>query len=315
MLDKQGGLMMVLAALPGLLRAGRKAVVVVSANTGSASAAEHTAQQVGAHSSGTIGDHMDPRFRDKTGESDNATPTRHSQAYEGLRSALLSGSFEPGTRLTEADLTQRFGVSRSTMRAVLVQLAQEGYVTSEVNRGVRTRDFSVEEAMDILEARETLESALAGKAAERASDEEIRELRRTLESMADCQARGDEKGYSQGNRTFHQQVKRAAHQQTLARAHDTLLYPLVMRQYRDLSAPHPRAGSLEEHQAILLAILTRNPDAAIAAMRHHVGSARRALLLRSGRNDATPSATENDPRAASAKAVADRSADPDPAGA
>ncbi|MFF1398543.1 GntR family transcriptional regulator [Streptomyces sp. NPDC058287] len=208
-----------------------------------------------------------------------ASGTRYGQAYEGLRSLLLSGSIEPGARLTEADLTRMFNVSRSTMRAALVRLTQEGYVTSEVNRGVRTRSFSVEEAVDILEARETLEAALAGKAAERATDEEIADMRRTLEVMEEDQSRGDREAYSRGNRTFHQQVKQAAHQQTLARAYDTLLYPLVMRQYRNLSTRHPRSGSLEEHQSILLAIVTRNPDAAIAAMRHHVGSARRALLL------------------------------------
>jgi DNA-binding GntR family transcriptional regulator len=217
-------------------------------------------------------------------DAGRTSPTRHNQAYEGLRSLLLSGSVEPGARLTEADLTRMFNVSRSTMRAVLVRLAQEGYVTSEVNRGVRTRSFSVEEAADILEARETLESALAGKAAERATEEEIRELRRTLEAMEDCKSRGDQAGYSRGNRRFHQQVKQAAHQQTLARAYDALLYPLAMRQYRNLSAQHPRAGSLEEHQAILLAIVTRNPEAAVAAMRHHVASARQALLLRSARD-------------------------------
>jgi len=208
-----------------------------------------------------------------------AAATRYSQAYEGLKSLLLSGSIEPGTRLTEADLTRMFDVSRSTMRSVLVRLTQEGYVTSEVNRGVRTRSFSVEEAIDILEARETLESALAGKAAERATDAEIDALRATLAAMAEAQSRGDQTEYSKGNRQFHQQVKRAAHQETLAAAYDRLLYPLVMRQYRNLTAHHPRTGSLEEHQAILLAIVTRNPDAAIAAMRHHVGAARHALRL------------------------------------
>ncbi|WP_433443479.1 GntR family transcriptional regulator [Nonomuraea sp. CA-141351] len=227
---------------------------------------------------------------DQVVEPGKASPTRQSQAYEGLRSLLLSGSIEPGTRLTEAELTKMFDVSRSTMRAVLVRLTQEGYVTSEVNRGVRTRSFSAEEAADILEARETLESALAGKAAERATEEEIRELRSTLEAMEDCERRGDQAGYSRGNRRFHQQVKEAAHQQTLARAYDTLLYPLVMRQYRNLSVQHPRTGSLEEHQAILLAIVTRNPDAAVAAMRHHVASARRALLLRTAADSAEPSA-------------------------
>jgi DNA-binding GntR family transcriptional regulator len=54
-----------------------------------------------------------------------------------------------------------------------------------------------------------------------------------------------------------------------------------MRQYRNLSVHHPRAGSLDEHQAIFLAIVTGNHDAAVAAMRHHVGSARQALVLRS----------------------------------
>lgn len=219
-------------------------------------------------------------------EPSRTARTRHDQAYEGLRSLLLSGGIEPGARLTEAELTGMFNVSRSTMRAVLVQLAQEGYVTSEVNRGVRARSFSVEEALDILEAREVLESALAGKAAERATEEEIRGLRGTLEAMEECERRGDQAGYSQGNRRFHQQVKEAAHQRTLARAYDTLLYPLVMRQYRNLSAHHPRAGSLEEHQSILLAIVTRNPEAAVAAMRHHVASARQALLLVSASGNA-----------------------------
>lgn len=208
-----------------------------------------------------------------------SSATRSSQAYEELRSLLLSGSIEPNTRLTEADLTRMFNVSRSTMRSVLVRLAQEGYVSSEVNRGVRTRSFSPEEAADILEARETLESALAGKAAERATEDEIRALRATLDEMEDAQSRGDQAAYSQGNRRFHQQVKEAAHQVTLARAYDTLLYPLVMRQYRNAAVRHPRAGSYHEHQAILLAIVTRNPEAAVAAMRHHVAAARHALVL------------------------------------
>ncbi|MEV3952163.1 GntR family transcriptional regulator [Streptomyces halstedii] len=205
--------------------------------------------------------------------------TRGNQAYDTLRSRLLSGDIEPNTRLTEADLTQMLNVSRGTIRSVLARLVQEGYVTSEVNRGVRTRAFSVAEAADILEAREVLEAALAGKAAERATEEEIRELRSILDGMREAQRQGDQAAYSRGNRSFHQRIKDASHQETLARAHDALLYPLVMRQYRNLSANHPRKGSLEEHEAILASVITRNPEAASAAMRHHVTSARQALLL------------------------------------
>jgi DNA-binding FadR family transcriptional regulator len=57
----------------------------------------------------------------------------------------------------------------------------------------------------------------------------------------------------------------------VARTYDTLLYPLVMRQYRDIAVRHPRSGSLAEHRAIPLAIVTRNPEAASATMRSRRG--------------------------------------------
>lgn len=72
--------------------------------------------------------------------------------------------------MTAAELTSLLDVSRGTIRSVLVRLAQAGYLTSEPNRGVRTRVFGVEEAVAALEARETIESALAGKAADSVPD-------------------------------------------------------------------------------------------------------------------------------------------------
>jgi DNA-binding GntR family transcriptional regulator len=212
---------------------------------------------------------------------DRTSSNRYEQAYDQLVSILLSGRYTPNTRLTEAELTQLLNVSRGTIRSVLVRAAQEGYVTSEVNRGVRTRLFSVADAADILEAREIIEGALAAKAAERATPEERDGMRATVDAMGQAQADGDQNVYSELNRRFHRQIREAAHQETLARFFDALLYPLVMRQYRNLETPHPRTGSLEEHQAILSAIITRNPEAASAAMRGHIGSARQALLLQS----------------------------------
>ena len=229
---------------------------------------------------------------DRREGADKSSSNVYEHAYDRLVSILLSGRYKPNTRLTEAELTQMLNVSRGTVRSVLVRLTQEGYVTSEVNRGVRTRLFSVSDAVDILEAREILEGALAAKAAERATQEELDGLNRTVAAMREAKLGGDQEAYSRLNRHFHKQVQRAAHQETLARFFDALLYPLVMRQYRDLQAPHPRMGSLEEHQAILSAIITRNPEAASATMRHHISSARQALLLRNATGDSGPGREE-----------------------
>ncbi|UDY23935.1 GntR family transcriptional regulator [Nocardioides sp. Kera G14] len=209
--------------------------------------------------------------------------SRSVQAYEDLRNLIVSGHFVPNARLTEAELTTLLDVSRGTVRSVIVRLAQEGYLTREPNRGVRTRLFTVEEAAAVLEARETLESALAGKCAERATDSEVELLGATWDEMREADQTGDAARYSELNRAFHRYIREGARQPIMVGFVDRLMYPLVMRQFRDQTRSHPRANSLGEHEAILAAIRTRNADAAAAAMRHHVSSARRALLLSTAR--------------------------------
>lgn len=214
---------------------------------------------------------------------DQSSASRVDKAYHDLRSRLLSGHFAPNARLTEAELTSLLDVSRGTVRSVLVRLAHEGYLTSEPNRGVRTRVFTVDEALAVLEAREVLESALARAAAERVTDLEVEALARTCDQMRAAEYARNAAEYSRLNREFHRQVRAAARQPILSGFVDALVYPLVMRQYRDLTTRHPRADSLSEHLAILAAVQTRNPAASAAAMRHHVSSARRALLLNTHR--------------------------------
>ncbi|MFC9833935.1 GntR family transcriptional regulator [Rhodococcus sp. NPDC127530] len=213
-------------------------------------------------------------------DSPDSGANRTSQAYHDLRALILAGHYEPDSRLTESELTTQLQVSRGTIRSVLARLAQEGYVTAEANRSARTRSFSVDEAVEILETRAVMEAALAAKAAERATDTDIAAMTETCKRMWDWQVPGGREEYANLNRKFHEQVKRAARQATLTRFVDSLLYPLVMQQYRDADREQPRTDSVREHEAILAAIVTHNPEAAAAAMRHHLSSARRALQLK-----------------------------------
>jgi DNA-binding GntR family transcriptional regulator len=221
--------------------------------------------------------------------------TRTVQAYEDLRNLIISGHFKPNARLTDAELTSLLDVSRGTVRSVTARLVSEGYLTSEPHRGVRTRIFSLEEAIEILEAREILESALADKAAERATNEELEELGAICEQMATAEYDRQETEYSNLNRRFHKLVREAARQPTLLGFTDQLLYALVMRQYRTLTRKHPRRDALNEHRAILYALQTRNSEAASAAMRHHVASARRALLAAASNIDGLQAAVKGEP--------------------
>jgi DNA-binding GntR family transcriptional regulator len=221
--------------------------------------------------------------------------TRSNQAYEDLRNLIISGHFKPNVRLTDAELTSLLDVSRGTVRSVTARLVSEGYLTSEPHRGVRTRIFSLEEAIEILEAREILEAALADKAAERATEEELEELGTICEQMASAEYDRQEAEYSNLNRRFHKLVRESARQPTLLGFTDQLLYALVMRQYRSLTRKDPRRDALNEHRAILYALQTRNSEAASAAMRHHVASARRALLSAASHGEGSETAAADEP--------------------
>jgi DNA-binding GntR family transcriptional regulator len=200
-------------------------------------------------------------------------------ARRELAAAIRRGEYAPNQRLVESELSASLGVSRGTLRSVFIALEQENYISLERNRGARVRQFAPSEAIEILQTREILESAATGLAAARITPDELRILDRIMDRMKDADTVQDGKRYSACNKEFHATIIAAAKQPTLSRFISSTPYPLVMSQYRDLQAPHPRGGSLEEHQAILAALRIRNSAAAEAVMRHHIESTRRALTL------------------------------------
>jgi DNA-binding GntR family transcriptional regulator len=218
----------------------------------------------------------DPSAAAAAGASPPGTVLR---ARRELAAAIRRGDYKPNQRLVESELTAALGVSRPTLRAVFVALEQDNYIMLERNRGARVRQFSPAEADEILEAREIIESAMAGLAAAKITQEECDELESIVNQMIEADRVGDGKRYSACNRQFHARILVAARQPTLARFIAATPYPLVMSQYRDLLTRHPREGSLREHQAVLAALRIGNGIAAEAGMRHHLAAARRALTL------------------------------------
>lgn len=215
--------------------------------------------------------------------ADSATDLSQSgtllRARRELAAAIRRGDYQPNQRLVESELTVTLGVSRPTLRSVFIALEQENYITLERNRGARVRQFSRAEAAEILEARQILESSIAGLAATKITAEECEQLAAIAARMEKFSQANQGPEYSACNREFHALIIAAARQPTLARFHAATPYPLVMSQYRNLRTSHPRDGSLLEHQAILAALRIGDSAAAEAAMRHHLAEARRALTL------------------------------------
>ena len=78
-------------------------------------------------------------------------------ATDKLRSAILSGQYQPGERLVEDRLSTEMGVSRVPIREALRQLATEGLVTVLPRRGASVAEVSPAVAADLVEVRAVVE--------------------------------------------------------------------------------------------------------------------------------------------------------------
>ncbi|TDE38731.1 GntR family transcriptional regulator [Actinomadura sp. 6K520] len=191
---------------------------------------------------------------------------------EGIREAILSGEFVPNQRLIEADLSEQFAASRASVRAALLELANEGLIERVQNRGARVRAVSLAEAVEITEVRMVIEGLCAAKAAERVTEREAAGLRAIGAEMGDAVSSGDVLGYSRLNERLHRRVREISGQRTAAEVLERLRAQNVRHQFRLAMHPGRPQESLPQHLEIIEAVCARDPAAAERAARTHLRS-------------------------------------------
>ncbi|MDT7684203.1 MAG: hypothetical protein QOG57_4513 [Pseudonocardiales bacterium] len=191
---------------------------------------------------------------------------------DGIRAAIADGEFVPDQRLVEADLSERFGASRASVRTALVQLTSEGLVERVQNRGARVRAISLAEAIEMTEVRMALEGLCAAKAAERLTDDNRDQLRGIGSAMQTAVAAGDLLGYSEQNKELHALIRALGGQTTARAILERLRGQNVRHQFQLAMQPGRAAASLPQHLEIIETLCAGDPDAAEAAMRRHLRS-------------------------------------------
>ncbi|MFD5224195.1 GntR family transcriptional regulator [Microbacterium sp. NPDC058342] len=189
-----------------------------------------------------------------------------------LRDAILRGAYAPRQRLIEADLAEEYGASRFTLRNALIQLESEGLVELQPNRGARVREITVEEAIDITEIRQVVESLVAARAAEKITDEQAAFLKQLGADMTAAVEQNELMRYSELNLTLHATLRDVADHSASRRVLEQLHNQMVRQQFRLYLVPGRPSTSLPEHLAIIDSVCARDTAAAAAAMAAHVGS-------------------------------------------
>lgn len=178
-----------------------------------------------------------------------------------LRLMITEGELQPGEKIVEQTLCERFGVSRTPLREALKVLAAEGLVHLLPRRGAVVAQITAAEIEELFPVMGALE-ALAGKLAlDRISEADMARLTRLHEGMMASFHRGDEKSYIKINREIHEAIFEIAGNGPLTSMYQQLLSKTHLARFLARKTRRQWERAVGDHERIMAAFGKRDPQA------------------------------------------------------
>jgi GntR family transcriptional regulator, vanillate catabolism transcriptional regulator len=217
--------------------------------------------------------------------------TKPAPVIVRLREMIARGDLPPGRRLTEIELAEQMGVSRTPIRQALPALAQEGLLARVGARGYEVRSFKLRDILDGMDVRGAIEGLAARAVAERGAPESL------VQALKSCLAEGDElldagligtaeTRYVDMNRRFHSLIVDAAASPVIDQAlqrNNAVPFaaadaPVFSHTQRDALLGIVRYAH-RQHHAIVDALANGQGGRVEALFREHVYAAKESLRL------------------------------------
>lgn len=225
--------------------------------------------------------------------------TNNSQkAYQHIRRKLLDGTVPPGSRLSYGTIGKEIGVSATPVREAVGQLASEGFVELVPQLGAVVRELTREEAIELYELREAMESYAAARAAERISDRQLSDLRKNLEKSRELVEKVQTSGKVAASKSvankfhaldlaFHMTIIEASRNRRMLKVvGDSHILTRIFQADRHRFRLDILETTQAEHSTIANAVAARKSDDAHEAMQRHIRNSLE-LTLTEADNDTT----------------------------
>jgi DNA-binding GntR family transcriptional regulator len=218
------------------------------------------------------------------------------EVLEALRSAILANRMKPGSRLLEAEVANRMGVSRAPVREAIRQLEQEGLVEFFPHRGAVVVGLPEDEIDAIYELRALIEERAIARACETATEDDLARLRSLIVDMQAALKQRDIDEVAEIDLRFHGAIVELSGFSLLKHIWQSLDGLVRVRSYQALDRPGRAAqyflsGSIASHSILVDAIRARDPLHAAEAVRAHILDVAQQLHAGGAPAATTPAAT------------------------
>jgi len=192
-----------------------------------------------------------------------------------LKERIIHWQYPPEHRLTEAELCQKFGVSRSPVREALRILATDGFVKKMPNRGYAVKQYNLREIEELYEVRLALELFVVECLAKRGTSkkDDVDELKRTWTALANGSPKKDEE-LARLDTLFHETLAHAVGNKSLLRQLRAINERIMLFRMIDFGKAHRAERTCRQHLEILKRITAKDIAGARKAMQQNIEEGR-----------------------------------------
>lgn len=201
----------------------------------------------------------------------------YQEVAERLRQRIFAHELPPGTWIDEQKLAEQYGISRTPLREALKVLASEGLVELKPRRGCYVTEISRQDLDDIFPLMAMLEGRCALEAVKRAKAADQMALKAIHEKLEAAARDGRIDAFFEANQEFHKKIQALSGNRWLLSVIQDLRKVLKLSRMHSLSLEGRLQQSLDEHRAILAAMLAGDAVKAEKLMHDHLLSGREAL--------------------------------------
>lgn len=191
-----------------------------------------------------------------------------------LRKEILQGNLRTGSKLSEQQICDVYGLSRTPVREAFRQLEQEGLIEAIPNRGAYVMGLSTQDIHDLYDMRKAFEILAVEWAIQRITKVELEQLEESLEFMEFYTIRQEIEKMLTINMKFHEQIYRASHNRMLAQTLSTYQYYLKQTKSNSVYLDGYLEEVLVEHKAIFNAFAKKDSKAGAEAVAAHLNHAK-----------------------------------------
>lgn len=198
--------------------------------------------------------------------------------YNILKNKIIDGDLEEGTKITESEVANLLGVSKTPVREALKSLAENGFITIQKNKRMIIAKILLKDIKEVYQLRGVLDELGARLAAERITQEDFVKFEDIINKMEKYARKKDIKAYSNYANKFHGLIMQLSDNKHLETIINNLREKTDRYRIKSIKLEGRLKESLKEHKEILKALIEKEPKQISKLCQKHINNALSNIL-------------------------------------